>query len=457
MKAKNIFVCSACGYEAPKWYGKCPACNAWNSMEEQLVPEAAKPAKRQFAQGTNAASVSPVPIGESDASIETENRLTTGMNELDTVLGGGLVVGSMVLVGGDPGIGKSTLLLQVCQQLGQGKRVLYVSGEESVSQIRMRARRLSVSAAGISLVTQTNICDILSMIPARQSDIVIIDSIQTMYHPELSSAPGSVAQVKECAMQLMQLAKNSGVTVILVGHVTKDGSIAGPRVLEHMVDCVLYFEGEGHLTYRILRSVKNRFGSTNEIGVFEMTGNGLAEVTNPSMTLLAGRPQGVSGTCVACVMEGTRPILAEIQTLITPTSFGNPRRMCTGFDYNRAAMILAVLEKRCGLHLSNQDVYVNITGGLKLNDPAADMALALSVASSYKDLPLGDHLIAMGEIGLAGEIRNIPNGERRLNEGRKLGFTKLLMPPQSIGADLNYPDVELYKPKNVSQAIALLL
>jgi DNA repair protein RadA/Sms len=455
MKTKNIFVCSQCGYEASKWYGKCPSCNEWNSMQEHLSTAPVKPAKRKFAQIGDVSA--PMPIGAIDLTHEEENRLNTGMAELNTVLGGGLVVGSMVLVGGDPGIGKSTLLLQICQQLGQNKNIMYVSGEESIRQIKMRAQRLSINASGIHIVTQTNICDILNIVPAHQSNVVIIDSIQTMYHPDLSSAPGSVSQVRECAMQLMQLAKNTGITVILVGHVTKDGSIAGPRVLEHMVDCVLYFEGEQHLTYRILRAVKNRFGSTNEIGVFEMTGNGLMEVFNPSMTLLSGRPQGVSGTCIACVMEGSRPILAEIQTLITPTAFGIPRRMCTGFEYNRAAMILAVLEKRCGLKLNNQDVYVNITGGLRLDDPAADMALALSVASSYKDIPLGDDFIAMGEIGLAGEIRNIPNGEKRIAEGKKLGFKKMLVPSSSVSEDLSYPDMEIYKPKNVLQAMSLLL
>lgn len=457
MKQRNIFVCSQCGYESTKWYGKCPSCNEWNSMQEQLVTEPAKSSSKGKFERSHGNKPVPISIDMIDLSSENEDRINTGMEELNTVLGGGLVLGSMVLVGGDPGIGKSTLLLQICQQLGQSKNVLYVSGEESVRQIKMRAQRLSIHDSKIQIVTQTNIIDILNIITESQSNIVIIDSIQTMYHPELSSAPGSVSQVRECAMQLMQMAKNTGVTVLIVGHVTKDGSIAGPRVLEHMVDCVLYFEGEQHLTYRILRAVKNRFGSTNEIGVFEMTGNGLVEIFNPSMALLSGRPQGVSGTCIACVMEGSRPILAEIQTLITPTAFGIPRRMCTGFEYNRAAMIIAVLEKRCGLKLGNQDVYVNITGGLRLDDPAADMALALSLASSYKDRPLGDDFIAMGEIGLAGEIRNITNAEKRMTEGRKLGFKKMLVPSHSVAEEISYPDIEIYKPKNLAQAIALLL
>ena len=453
MKEKNVFICRDCGYESQKWFGKCPGCSEWNTMDEQLIKAPSK-ATKGATRAIHPADAA-VPID----SIESfgEARISTGLGELDTVLGGGLVPGSLVLVGGDPGIGKSTLMLQICGPLSREKQVLYLSGEESVRQIKMRADRLGVNSSNVKVAARTNIVEVMETIATTSTEIVIVDSIQTMYHPELSSAPGSVSQVRECAMQLLQLAKNTGVTVFLVGHVTKEGAIAGPRVLEHMVDCVLYFEGERHLTYRILRAVKNRFGSTNEIGVFEMTGEGLMEVLNPSMMLLSGRPSGVSGSCVACPMEGTRPILAEVQTLITPTAFGTPRRMCTGFEYNRAAMIIAVLEKRCNMLFGNKDVYVNVTGGLRLDDPAADMALALSLASSYLDKPLDGDFIAMGEIGLAGEIRNIPHAEKRVQEGVKLGFTKMLAPPSSIGKGFSVTGAELYKPNNIAGAIALLL
>jgi len=450
MKPKRSYMCSECGYESVKWYGKCPTCGEWNTMVEQRVSAVSDGSRSP----RSAAQVKKI----DEVEVNTDIRTTSGLNELDRVLGGGFVDGSAVLVGGDPGIGKSTLLLQVCANVSRGDTVLYVSGEESSSQIKMRFSRLAESAGNLFVLCETNLENILDAIERHQPRMVIIDSIQTMYDSSVQSSAGNVSQVRECTMKIMQLAKSCGITVIFVGHVTKDGTIAGPRVLEHIVDCVLYFEGDRHLSYRILRSVKNRFGSTNEIGVFEMTQRGLVEVDNPSMFLLEGRPTDVSGTCIACVLEGSRPIMAEVQALVSKSAFAVPRRMCTGFDYNRAAMLVAVLEKRCGLAFYNQDAYVNVIGGLRLEEPAADLAVALSLASSITDKSLDGGFIAMGEIGLAGEIRAVSSVELRISEAIRLGFDKIMIPRQNkLPSAFAIPEnVSLYRAKNIIEAVSLL-
>lgn len=418
-KIKSVYVCSECGYESPKWYGKCPGCNQWNTMDEK-ISETANSAKVITSPGHVMA------LG--DITEDVERRISTGNNEFDRVLGGGIVIGSLVLLSGDPGIGKSTILLQICQYLGKKHKILYVSGEESANQIKMRANRLGVTTDNLYILTQTNVSIIIETIKTEKPDIVIVDSIQTMVYDEVASSAGSVTQVRECTNIYMHTAKGLGIPIIIVGHVNKDGAIAGPKVLEHIVDTVLYFEGEKNYSYRILRGVKNRFGSTNEIGVFEMTSDGLKEVLNPSLMMISGRPANTSGTCVACVMEGTRPILAEVQGLVCATGFGTPRRMSTGFDYNRMSMLLAVLEKRAGFIFSNMDAYVNVIGGLKLDEPAADLTVAMALVSSLKDKPVGDKVLAFGEVGLGGEIRAVNNCEQRINEAYRLGFEKCIIP-----------------------------
>lgn len=452
MKQKTIFVCNECGYEAAKWYGKCPGCGEWNTMTEQSPETSVLPSKNKAARSSGKVFEA---VNLNTFTASEEDRISCDIKEFDRVLGGGFVSGSLLLLSGDPGVGKSTLLLQMCKTLAEKSKVLYVSGEESAHQIKLRANRLGISASNLHLLTLTNTEDIEASILAANCDFVIIDSIQTMYLPYLQSAPGSVSQVRECAMHFLNIAKFNNITVILVGHVTKDGSIAGPRVLEHMVDCVLYFEGEGSRSYRILRAVKNRYGSTNEIGVFEMTQEGLAEIANPSATILSGRPSGVSGTCIACIMEGTRPILAEVQALVTPTSFGMPRRACTGFEYGRAAMLIAVLEKRCRLALGSQDIYINVTGGLKLDDTAADAAVAMAIASSFLDKPLDDKLVLIGEVGLAGEVRAVSYVEKRIMEAKKLGFEHVLVPSSSKVSQTSQEGI--FKARNIKQAISLLL
>ncbi len=450
MKNKQTYFCTSCGNETAKWQGQCPACKEWNTVvESQSVTRGTKTVR--------AGASKPQPVKLDDIQDKDSKRYITGCGELDRVLGGGLVKGSMVLIGGDPGIGKSTLLLQVCSYLANDLKVLYVSGEESAHQIKMRAKRLELPYENLYILSQTNLDDIIDVIAQKAPQIVIIDSIQTMYKGDIASAQGSVSQVRECGMSLMHIAKNDDITVILVGHVTKDGNIAGPRVLEHMVDCVLYFEGERQNSYRIVRGVKNRFGSTNEIAVFEMGNFGLSEVENPSMFLLEGKEKGTSGSCVTCVLEGTRGIMAEVQALITTTSFGTPRRMCTGFDYNRASMIIAVLEKKCGQFLGNKDAYINVVGGLKLDEPAGDLAVALAIVSSLKDKPLPDDFIAIGEIGLAGELRAVSNINIRVKEAKKLGFKKIIVPSQNKIDTENTEGVELYRASNLSKAIALLV
>lgn len=423
-KSKSLYICSECGYESAKWYGKCPGCGEWNTMNEQVVSVSTGSSKAKRNSGAYAAKV----MRLNEISGDIERRISTGVSEFDRVLGGGIVEGSLVLISGDPGIGKSTILLQICEHLGKSRNVLYVSGEESASQIKLRAGRLGVTTENLGILAETDIGVIVETIKTSKPNVVIIDSIQTMVYDEISSTAGSITQVRECTNILMHLAKSLEIPILVVGHVNKDGAIAGPKVLEHIVDTVLYFEGERNYSYRILRGVKNRFGSTNEIGVFEMKQNGLQEVENPSLLMLSGRPKNVSGTCVACVMEGSRPILAEVQGLVTATGFGTPRRMSTGFDYNRMAMILAVLEKRAGYYFNSMDTYINVIGGLRLDEPAADLTVAMALVSSLKDIVVKDDIIAFGEIGLAGEIRAVNNCEQRISESVRLGFDKCIIP-----------------------------
>ena len=402
-KVKSVYICSECGWESSKWVGKCQGCNQWNTMQEE-IKSTAKVSSASYTGATVKLSSSSAPISMRDIDTENEERYKTGSKELDRVLGGGIVKGSLVLLGGDPGIGKSTILLQICNNLGNELKILYVSGEESKRQIKLRADRLGVDCEQLYVITETDIEIVTQIIQNEKPDLVMIDSIQTMNYTQLSSSPGSVTQVRECTNLLMKIGKTLEIPILIVGHVNKDGAIAGPKVLEHIVDAVLHFEGDKQMSYRILRAVKNRYGSTNEIGVFQMTNDGLSEVENPSMMLLSGRPKNVSGTCVACAIEGTRPILAEIQGLVTTSGFGNPRRMATGFDNNRMNLILAVLEKRAGFFFSNADTYINVVGGLRLDEPAVDLAVAMSLISSLKDVAILENAIAFGEIGLAGDI-----------------------------------------------------
>ena len=456
MKSKTIFYCTECGNETPKWQGKCPACGAWNTMVERPAEKVSKRVSSS-SRGSALGVAIHRPKTMAEVEITNELRFPTGMGELDRVLGGGAVRGSLVLVGGAPGIGKSTLMLQICDHLCQNAKVLYVSGEESERQIKLRAERLQVRGEGLHLLSETNLDNVIDAVHTVSPDVLIVDSIQTLYHGDITAAPGSISQVKECTMALMQLAKGEGLTVFVIGHVNKEGSIAGPKVLEHMVDCVLYFEGERHMAYRILRAAKNRFGATNEIGVFEMEDGGLAEVPNPSETLLAGRPENAPGTCVTCVMEGVRPVLAEIQALVVPSTFGNPRRMSNGFDYNRAVLLLAVLEKRGGLLLGNCDAYLNVIGGLSLDEPAADLAAVLALASSFRDRPVPADLAAIGEVGLTGELRSVSTLGQRLSEVHRLGFSKCLI-PRRIQGKLVAPDgLELIRVTNIREALAALL
>jgi len=447
---KSIFFCQNCGNEEAKWLGQCPACKEWNSFVEEQV---SKTVGRGVVKATNEAQVTTL----SHVSVDRQERMTTGIGELDRVLGGGVVPGSLVLVGGDPGIGKSTLLLQVCQHVaGVKQKVLYISGEESLAQIKLRANRMGEFGEDLLLLCETNLNIIRGVIEKHKPAFVVIDSIQTMYNEDVSSAPGSVTQVRESTHILMQLAKGLEISIFIVGHVTKEGVVAGPRVLEHMVDTVLYFEGDRHASYRILRGVKNRFGSTNEIGVFEMRESGLIEVKNPSEFMLSGKPENASGSVVACSMEGTRPILIEIQALVCQSNFGMPRRTATGTDYNRVNLLMAVLEKRVGLHMSNYDAYVNIAGGIKMNEPAIDLGIVMALISSYRNKPLDEKMIVFGEVGLSGEVRAVSMPEQRVQEAKKLGFKSCIMPQVSIPAVKNITGIKVIGVKAITDVMTLL-
>ncbi len=457
MKQKIVFFCTECGNETPKWQGRCTACGTWNTIVEQ--PAGAKKGSKTTSKSGSSIgtleSARPKKLAEVESTSET--RFLTELKELDRVLGGGAVHGSLVLVGGEPGIGKSTLMLQICSYLCRNAKVLYASGEESEQQLKMRAERLGVTGDSLYIYAENNLESLLDNIHTLAPDIVIVDSIQTLYNEEASSSPGSISQIKDCTMRLMQLAKGKGTTVFIISHVNKEGSIAGPKVLEHMVDCVLYFEGEQHTSYRILRAAKNRYGATNEMGIFEMETDGLREVSNPSEMLLAGRVKDAPGTCVTCVMEGARPILAEIQALLVPTSFGNARRTSNGFDYNRMVLLQAVLEKRGGLLIGACDTYLNVVGGLSLDEPAADLATVLAMASSFRDKPLPEDLVAIGEVGLTGELRSVDRLNERLAEVRRLGFKKCVLPKKHKKQDHKIPDgLQLIPVVNIREALAII-
>ena len=446
---KSVFFCQNCGHEESKWLGQCPACKEWNTFVEEKVTSV----KAGTVRDKKEAQI----VALSSVETDEDERMMTEMAELDRVLGGGIVPGSLVLVGGDPGIGKSTLLLQVCQRLAaMNKKILYISGEESLKQIKLRANRMGDFSHTLFLLCETNLDMIRNVIEQQTPDMVVIDSIQTMYNEEVGSAPGSVSQVRESTNILMQLAKGLGISIFIVGHVTKEGTVAGPRVLEHMVDTVLYFEGDRHASYRILRAVKNRFGSTNEIGVFEMQKRGLVEVENPSEFMLSGRPEHASGSVVACAMEGTRPMLMEIQALVCKSSFGMPRRTAAGLDYNRVNLLMAVLEKRAGLPLSSYDAYVNITGGIRMNEPAADLGIVMAIASSYKNKPVSEDAIVFGEVGLSGEVRAVIMPEQRVAEAKKLGFKTCILPEVSVKGLGQVEGIEVIGVRSVNQAMNLL-
>lgn len=465
-KAKaTSFFCKECGYESPKWLGQCPGCRQWNTFVEELTAKKEPAAKRGLGAsygngpgGAGEGGMSKIrPSYLSEISLDEQDRMQTGYEELDRVLGGGVVRGSLVLVGGDPGIGKSTLLLQVCRNLAaSGQKVLYISGEESLKQIKLRANRIGTVTGELKFLCETNLDTIEGAISGEKPDVVIIDSIQTMFREEVTSAPGSVGQVRESTNLLLQIAKGVGIAIFIVGHVTKEGVVAGPRVLEHMVDTVLYFEGDRSASYRIIRGVKNRFGSTNEIGVFEMRESGLEEVKNPSEYMLSGRPEDASGAVVACSLEGTRPVLLEVQALITPTLFGMPRRTAAGTDYNRVNVLMAVLEKRCHYELSRYDAYVNIAGGLRMNEPALDLAIVMAVISSLKDKPVNPRTIIFGEVGLAGEVRAVPMAEQRVNEAKKLGFETCILPKTSLDKMRKMEGIRMVGVENIREAILLL-
>lgn len=451
-KSRYIYVCSKCGAESSKWNGRCPSCGSWNTLEEELA--------ESYSGNSSYAAVnlSDDILELADIGNDTDVRYTTGIGELDRVLGGGLVKGSLVLLGGEPGIGKSTLLLQICQYLGENHSVLYVSGEESARQLKIRADRLGVNTENLYILTATDAEAVAETISSSAPDIAIIDSVQTMCISRISSSPGSLTQVRECSNLFMHTAKKQEIPIIIVGHVNKDGAIAGPKVMEHIVDAVLYFEGERHQSYRLLRAVKNRFGSTNEIGVFEMLDRGLAEVENPSQMLLSGRPLNVSGTCVACIMEGSRPILAEVQALAAKTSYSAPRRMATGFDFNRLSILIAVLEKRIGIFMGALDIYLNIVGGFRLDEPAADLPVAMALYSGIVDKPIDETLISFGEIGLGGEIRSVSHAAQRIREAERMGFTKVIIPKHNYSS-VNPKDynIEIIPASTVKQAFHLTI
>ncbi len=450
-KSKTVYVCSECGCESPKWMGRCSECGAWNTMVEDVrVPKSSVVSQPKPAHIFSARPLSSI-------NADDEHRFVTGISELDRVLGGGIVKGSVVLLSGDPGIGKSTILLQVCGALQNKLDILYVSGEESPVQIKLRAKRIGLESDRVSIMSETDVQTVCEYIASAKPDLVIVDSIQTMQHSDISSSPGSIVQVRESTNLLLRTGKSLDIPVILVGHVNKGGDIAGPKVLEHIVDTVLYFEGERNQSYRILRAIKNRFGSTNEIGVFEMSETGLAEVENPSAMMLSGRMSDVSGGCITCVIEGTRPILAEVQGLVAATGFGNARRTATGFDYNRLNLLLAVLEKRLGLYYSNLDTYLNIVGGIRIDEPAADLAVAMSLVSGLRDIPLPDDLVAFGEIGLSGELRSVPRAQARITEAARMGFKQCVLPFACLKQITSCPDsIKLIGVRRLSEAVALI-
>jgi len=449
-KKDLVYFCNECGYESAKWMGQCPACKSWNTFVEEKVE------KRTHSSGVSGRTDDLKPVSLSEIDMGEEDRVLIGINELDRVLGGGIVRGSLTLVGGDPGIGKSTLLLQVCRQLSlKGMNVLYVSGEESLKQIKLRASRIGNMNDRLKLLCETNLGDIENVIKKIKPDMAVIDSIQTMYDENIGSAPGSVSQVREATGVLMRIAKEMGVSIFIVGHVTKEGTVAGPRVLEHMVDTVLYFEGDRHASYRILRGVKNRFGSTDEIGVFEMKNDGLSEVANPSEFMLNGKPENSSGSIVSCSLEGTRPILVEIQALVSRTSFGFPRRQSAGSDTNRLNLLMAVLEKRLNMPLSDQDAYVNIAGGIKITEPAIDLGIVMAVVSSYRNRPIDDRMTAFGEVGLSGEVRAVSQVAARVGEAAKLGFTTCVIPTVCMDAIKGIKGIKVIGVRNISEAMEL--
>lgn len=453
-KIKTVFVCNECGYETPKWMGQCPNCNEWNTLEEQVISD-----KKMTGFSSVSTSVKTIASAKSLSQIDItdEQRYITNISELDRVLGGGIVKGSVVLLSGDPGIGKSTILLQICESVCNNLNVLYISGEESPVQIKLRAKRLGVSGENVTIISETDTQEICEYIMSQKPELVMIDSIQTLQISELTSSAGSIVQVRESTNMLLRTGKSLGIPIFIVGHVNKGGDIAGPKVLEHIVDTVLYFEGERNQSYRILRAIKNRFGSTNEIGVFEMRDTGLCEVENPSAMLLSGRMSNVSGACITCVIEGTRPILSEVQALVTTTGFGNPRRMSNGFDYNRLNLLLAILEKRQGLYFSNLDTYLNAVGGMRLDEPACDLAVCMALVSGLRDTPLDERLIAFGEVGLSGEIRSISRVQARVNEAARLGFTQCVLPRSCIKQITKKPDgIELIGVKNIKEALTLI-
>ena len=451
-KAKTVFFCKECGYETPKWMGQCPGCHQWNTMTEEKVSPVSKGTGKR---GDNLPRQELTGLFE--VSMEEEDRSSSGIPELDRVLGGGIVKGSLTLVGGDPGIGKSTLLLQICRyQANSGKKVVYVSGEESLKQIKMRAQRLGGFKENVFLLCETDINAAAEAVREAKPDMVVVDSVQTMYSEDVTSAPGSVSQVRESTNVFMQLAKGLCIPIFIVGHVTKEGTVAGPRVLEHMVDTVLYFEGDRHASYRILRAVKNRFGSTNEIGVFEMRQSGLVEVENPSEYMLSGKPENASGSVVACSMEGTRPILLEIQALVCRTNFGMPRRTAAGTDYNRVNLLMAVLEKRLGMSLGNCDAYVNIAGGIKMNEPAIDLGIVMALVSSYRNRPIDEKTIVFGEVGLSGEVRAVNMPEQRVAEAKKLGFETCILPEVSLKMVKEIQGIRLVGVKTVNEAVGII-
>lgn len=454
-KIKTKYVCQSCGYENPKWLGKCPECMKWNTFVEEIEDKSSKSNHRETFVIDKS---SQKPVNINSITIKHEERFSSGINELNRVLGGGIVRGSLVLVGGDPGIGKSTLLLQVSESVAQsGKKVLYISGEESESQIKMRAERLNAKSENLYIMAENNLNIIEHNLEGFDPDLIILDSIQTVFTPDIASAPGTVSQIKEGTSRFMRISKKMGISTFIVGHVTKEGSLAGPKIMEHMVDTVLYFEGERYNTYRLIRAVKNRFGSTNELGVFEMSEKGLQELENPSKALISEKPENASGSVIVSTVEGTRPMLLELQALVSPTSFGIPRRTATGIDFNRVNLLLAVLEKRAGMQIQNQDVYLNIVGGIKINEPSMDLGVILSVASGFRNIPISGEVAVTGEVGLTGEIRGVSYIEKRISECRKLGFKKIIIPKSNYEAVKDVKGIEIWPVENVRQAINMVL